>query len=237
MDLKLYWIVNLLIILSVPFVLIFMEDFSKDFFMIFFIYFYIFGIICMIPVVHIFGSNWRNQHFLSRYYLLSLPVDHGKLFIIQQLRILACWATSIAFLVLLPFLLFLGGHSSFDQILFFPIYYMTLIASILYVVNLLMFSMLKAEKITSYKMKKERFWSHVRFIGITIVGSVLLVLPWAFTIEGFSGAFSKYNGINKYSHILPLACMVPMLFMGIYFYLSNKKDWCVTFSKAKNKNA
>src|SRR5262245_14881244 len=53
--------------------------------------FWIYTIFEMVSIPHVLGGVWRTQHQTSRYYLLSLPLSHRKLFAIQHARLAVFW--------------------------------------------------------------------------------------------------------------------------------------------------
>ena len=99
-------------------------------------------------VNHVLGSVWRTQHQASRYYLLSLPLSHKKLFAIQHARLAVFWLPLIALGSVGP--MWEGQawphFSGYD----WALYYFALLTSATLLIEDIVRSRLDMERIASY---------------------------------------------------------------------------------------
>lgn len=130
-------------------------------------------------VHHVLGSVWRTQHQASRYYLLSLPLSHKKLFAIQHARLAVFWLPLIA-------LGSLGPRWEGPESLFFSLfsnadwafYYFGLFTSVALLIEDNVRSTLETERIASYVPRGQRAWAWTYTFTLTFGALGLLGIAW-----------------------------------------------------------
>lgn len=138
----------------------------------------------IIPLQSLTGAAWRSQHVMSRNYLLSLPVERRKMFLIVQMRALVFALPVLIYALVMPFYspffasVVLAAHS------YFVLYALTLLMAIVWMINSAIYSNLIFEKITSYLTKVERTtsWS----INMVIFFTELAIVVCCFLKAGES---------------------------------------------------
>jgi hypothetical protein len=169
------------------------------------------------------GSIWRTQHQLSRHYLLSLPIAHVTLFMIQQVRMAMFWAPLLGLVWILPVL----GVISPPAIQgFWVLYYGGAAVSIALLVQHSLWTTLEAERISAFVPKGARLWSHAKntLAGIGLYGA--FAWAWGDLLE--ADRFMPWAGLAPRG-VRP----APLVFLGGIIVLAlwvrhNARRWCVT---------
>lgn len=185
-----------------------------------------YGMFGMAPIQEILGSTLRNQHQLSRHYLLSLPVSHTRLFQIQQLRIFVFCIPLILLAGVLPFVL---DDTSKANVFIFALYYFNLVVSLGIFVHSMIWLALEQERIAGYIPRRERLWVHIKSMIIFIA---LFTVP-TFVWQDLFRAVGKQPTIKSFTYI----CLIAMTATLIFLFSRNRSRWCVTRMVSDKKSS
>ncbi len=202
------------------------------------ILFYVYVLFGMLPIQAILGSVWRSQHRLSRHFLLSLPLPHKNLFLIQNVRLLIFALPAMVLGSLSPFLSLWEDSSVTVHLL--NLYYFGLVISVGLFGQLMIWTTLEQEHIASNLLKVARLRAQIRlfvlFAGIPLV----LGMAWAglyyreilfkfIPPEELEVVLSQSTEMQRFL-LLPLAeCIFPLGFLCLIFWIfHNRRRWCVT---------
>ena len=129
----------------------------------------------ILPLQSLTGAAWRSQHVMSRNYLLSLPVDRQKMFLIVQMRALVFAVPVLIYASIMPFfspfvstlVLSAGSH--------FIIYFLMLVMALIWMINSSIYSNLIFEKITTYltKLERTKAWTFALVVFFFEMGVVI----------------------------------------------------------------
>lgn len=182
---------------------------------------YVYFMFASWPAAQIIGSVWRTQHQMSRYYLLSLPVSHRKLFFIQQMRLAICWIPFIAWASLLPFITRVGVGLTWDR---WGLYYSALCITVATIIHVIIWTSLIMERIASYLPRGKRILAYLKLLVVPILGYVTLVFAWMDLIL-WDGRLTLLN--------IPLAEVIFFAtFVILIFWIPrNARRWCVTLEE------
>ena len=128
----------------------------------------------LVPQNNLTGVSWRSQHIMSRNYLLALPVERKKLFLIIQYRALVYFAPFMIYCLTAPFFStsFARGMRISSEM--YPIYAIMVVFGIIWTINAMIYSQLGMEKANSYQTPQQRAKSHFKnfaiyFFEVTII--------------------------------------------------------------------
>ena len=179
---------------------------------------YAYGIFAIAPLPEILGSVWRTQHHLSRHYLLSLPVPHKKLFLIQQIRLLTFCLPLMILGCLWPFLTSIGLKSFTLET--WILYYFGLFISVSLLIHSMIWQTLEMERISSYLPRGERLWANIKLF---VVWMGLWVIPAVAWVDLLKAGGPIYKSIHL-AHVV-----FPAMFIVLIFLIPrNARRWCVT---------
>lgn len=163
----------------------------------------------LLPLAHIIGSRYRTQHYMSRTYLLSLPIRREKLFQLLQVRSLVYWFPMIGELI---FSTITPGNSaertSRSIVSFIALLFLGLCGLVWFINNQIR-THLYVESISSYLKMNQRMYSWFRlimtslleimFFGFASALGEVLRMPWyTFAVPaGAALAYFSYNSARK----------------------------------------
>ena len=183
----------------------------------------------MLPQNFILGSPWRTQHQISRHYLLSLPLAHKNLFLIQNIRMMIFGFPALALGSLLPF----WGSSLFDHFtgLSWVLFYSGLVVSFGLLEQIGIWTTLEWERVTSYLQPSERFGAYMKIF----VGSfgVMIILSWAWVdllLPDYPFFLFTPHQLHQLFSTIPFSQIVfpaGLLLLG-FWIPHNARRWCVT---------
>lgn len=166
----------------------------------------------LLPLAHIIGSRFRNQQYMSRSYLLSLPIERGRLFRILQIRSLMYWLPmffELAIAVAGPNGVWTNSTRSLIAIICL---FLLTCCGLVWFINNQIRTHLNVENISSYLKMNQRMSSWLRlvlstllevcFFGLAVSVGELMGLPWytfampaAFVLAWLSYAAAKKRWI------------------------------------------
>lgn len=180
----------------------------------------------LIPLNQVLGSHWRNQHVMSRYYLLSLPVPRNELFKIQQIRLLIYGLPITLFAIITPMFWLAVPEIWF---LLFTLFYSILVGvTIIFFIQLMILFNLFMENFSSHVNQQERFWQGIISFGIFAAFYGIILVAW----HPYLGILSRikrdsFDFFKEWSSAFPLILLGLCLISGVTFFLYkfNKKNW------------
>lgn len=188
--------------------------------------YYLFG---LVPQNFVLGSPWRTQHQMSRHYLLSLPIGHKTLFLIQNIRLIIFWLPALAFGGLAPFF----GSRLIEHFttVHWGFFYFGLVVSIGFMEQMGIWTMLEWERLTSYIQPSDRFLSYGKIFGVSFGGTMVIFGAWTdllllnFPIAlFFPSQFYQLFSIMQFSYLV-----FTMGFLILGFWIPrNARRWCVS---------
>ena len=230
-DLQLYWIFIAGILIIGAIVSLFIPLQARKF--ISFGIAYVLFLVSTSPVSHVLGSNWRNQHNLSRHYLLALPVSHNRLFFIQQVRIGIFSIPWVLFLMLAPLLFIADINLNLSIVIVFFTYMAYLIVSCYFYIHCLITMIVFFEKFTSHITQSERIRRFIYYFLGTFIVIAIIMLAWSPYITFFKeiasvsvkgGQFKEFKltGLLFFQLVGGLLLLIATI-IPTYWY--NKKNW------------
>jgi hypothetical protein len=170
---------------------------------------------------HVIGSTVRNQHILSRHFLLSIPCSHKRLFAIQQIRMSVFYFPFSILMLALPF----GYPSRVSS----PVYLFALVITVAGIIHWHFWTALEGERISSYLPKRQRLWAYIKLSAFLFLPFFLLAPAWV------SMFLPLPKGHQRSSWVFVLTTFVPgeWIFVGVLFVLiflvpHNARRWSVT---------
>lgn len=187
--------------------------------------FYAYFIFALLPIGHIQGSLWRTQHQMSRHYLLSLPVSHKRLFVVQQIRLVVFWLPLATLAALAPFLTGVGQRWSGTGI--WLLFYFALLTTISFFMHTMTWQGLEMERISSYVPKGRRVWITIRHIGVFVTGYAVLGFAWQDLLD--TGTFFPFmRTVYRTNHLLA-SLVFPAVFIVLTLWIPRTaRRWYVT---------
>jgi hypothetical protein len=140
---------------------------------------YFLFLISTFPLSHVLGTNWRNKHYLSRQYLLALPVSRRRLFFIQQIRIGVFNIPFYIFAIFTPLFFIKYEILRVSFVSIFCIYLLFLTASVLLYIHSLIAMTLAMEKMTSHISQSESFKKMLYGFLLGGLFIALILLAWS----------------------------------------------------------
>ncbi len=205
---KFYWaVLGIATVGAVPCMFI-----SEAFFMALF---YAYVLFSLIPINSLTGVTWRSQHIMSRNYILALPVERNRLFLMIQYRALVYWIPLVILALAAPVIV----PSFKDTVDCYPVYVLMIFPCIFWFINSMISMQLSGEKINSYLTHQKRLmeWGIIMAVFFIEVGIMLIsvfgLLGVPFVCEYLGDAGSK---------VLPLIAVTGL---AVNRFFSSKKRW------------
>jgi len=192
-----------------------------------------YALFAVTPSAQIMGSVWRTQHGWSRQYLLSLPLSHKRLFLIQQLRMLVFFVPLLLLISAAPAR---AGHRFGDLSAgYWAFYYFAALTSVALILQQTIWMNLEGERISGYVPKGQRLWHWVKMFVVGYGLLAVLGMGW-FDLLVFQTVEAKYFSeiglfrLVRFSHAIGLFRLIfPLGFIvGLFWIRRNARRWCVT---------
>lgn len=222
-DCYIYWFV--VIIVAVLALVIGPLLTRKEFLVLWGVLAYIYFIIGIFPLTHVLGSQWRSQHYLSRFYLLALPVSRLELFNIQQIRILFFMVPFIFVMLALPLVFLFSQFVVLSPVclVWGIVYFLLFFISIMLYLQGIISAVLASERISRKVDKSDRFFAQLKSSGLAIIYLFIVVSSWT----------TFFEMVTKNQTILfPLVGIIVMSSIVIYLLKNNFMYWSGKESKS-----
>jgi hypothetical protein len=165
----------------------------------------------LLPLAHIIGSRYRTQQYMSRSYLLSLPIERGHLFNILQIRSFVYW-TPMLFELIISMISSGGIELARSKSIFYTFCLFTLACcGLVWFINNQIRTHLNVENISSYLKMDQRMLSWVKLIFSTLIEVCFF---------GFAASIGEFIGLPWFTFAIPAAMILAWL-----SYSSARKRW------------
>jgi hypothetical protein len=193
--------------------------------------FYSYVMFGIMPQATMLGSLWRNQHLLSRHYLLSLPLAHRQLFRILELRLLVFWLPLLFLAGSMLFTLLPSHDFSPSEVKISTIYLVGLLVSVGLLVHDGIWGALEMERISGYLAKGYRVRAYLRLYAVTFVPYIIASAGWASVLALDHGFALPFSGGRSWFILTEQDApwfFLAGLLMLVFLRWHNRRRWCVT---------
>lgn len=182
---KFHWVI--LVVFTI--LALFVQMSCRSIFPLFLLLGYGYLLFGMVPLSNLTGSAWRSQHVMSRNYLLSLPVNRKRLFLLTQFRALVFFTPFVLWAFITP--LFVSKPVTLENyfpvenplpIYPFAVYPLMVIATVAWLFNSMITLALSYERVSTYLTQQQRTIEHLKIMGVFLTESALIAFSFLSTI-------------------------------------------------------